>query len=147
MPRDAFFGCPRALVGSFDFPFQLVGLDHQFEFLILEFADFIFVPLNFVTNRLKLIILPGLILLRLETRNAFGACADIEFQILALNFDLTPLLLQRFHARGSCGQLRFKMSTFERQGFNLSLDLSDLLLSILENEQLFQFRMHERSTY
>jgi hypothetical protein len=25
--------------------------------------------------------------------------------------------------------------------------LPDLLLSILENEQLFQFRMHERPTY
>jgi hypothetical protein len=25
--------------------------------------------------------------------------------------------------------------------------VSDLLLSILENEQLFQFRMHARSTY
>jgi len=25
--------------------------------------------------------------------------------------------------------------------------VSDLLLPILENEQLFQFRMHERSTY
>jgi len=29
--------------------------------------------------------------------------------------------------------------TFERQCFNLSLDVPDLLLSILENEQLFQF--------
>jgi hypothetical protein len=43
--------------------------------------------------------------------------------------------------------LQFKTSTFQRQRFNFSLDLSDLLLSILENEQLFQFRMHERSTY
>jgi hypothetical protein len=43
--------------------------------------------------------------------------------------------------------LRLKMHTFQRQRLNLSLDLSDLLLSILENEQLFQFRMHARSTY
>jgi hypothetical protein len=124
-----------------------VALDHQFEFLILEFADFIFVPLNFVANRLKLIILPGLILLRFQPRDAFGTCAHIEFQSFALNFDLTPFLFQRFNARRGCGQLRFKMSAFQRQRLNLSLDLLDLLLSILENEQLFQFRIHERSTY
>ena len=138
---------PARFFGRFEFGFELVGLDHQFEFLILEFSDFIFVSLNFVADRLKLIILPGLILLRLETRDAFGPCADIEFQSFAINFDLTPFLFQRFNARCGCGQLRFKMSAFQRQRFNLSLDLSDLLLSILKNEQLFQFRMHERSTY
>ena len=82
----------RALFfGRFEFAFELVGLDHQFEFLILEFADFIFVPLNLVTDRLKFIILPGLILLRLEPRDAFGPGAHVEFQFLALNFDLTRL--------------------------------------------------------
>ena len=100
-----------------------------------------------MADRLKLIILPGLILLRFEARDAFGTCAHVEFQSFALNFDLTPFLFQRFNARRGCVQLRFRMSTFQRQRFNLSLDVPDLLLSILENEQLFQFRMHERSTY
>ena len=112
MPRDAVLRCPRAFIGRFDFGFELVGLDHQFEFLILEFADFIFVPLNFVADRLKLIILPGLILLRLEARDAFGTCAHVEFQSFALNFDLTPFLFQRFNARCGCGQLRFKINAF-----------------------------------
>jgi hypothetical protein len=31
------------------------------------------------------------------------------------------------------------MTAFQRERLNLSLDLPDLLLSILENEQLFQF--------
>jgi hypothetical protein len=88
-----------------------------------------------------------LILLRFETRDAFRADAHVEFQSFALNFDLTPFLFQQFNARCGYGQLRLKMSAFQRQDFNLSLDLSDLLLSILENEQLFQFRMHGRLTY
>ena len=100
-----------------------------------------------MANRPKLLILPGLILLRLETRDAFGTCAHVEFQPFALHFDLTPLLFQRFNARCGCGQLRLKINAFHWQGFNLSLDMPDLLLSILENEQLFQFRIHERSTY
>jgi hypothetical protein len=100
-----------------------------------------------MANRPKLIILPRLILLRLEARDAFVTCAHVEFQSFALNFDLTPFLFQRFNVRRGCGQLQFKMGAFQRQRFNLSLDLPDLLLSILENEQLFQFRIHERSTY
>ena len=79
--------------------------------------NFIFVPLNFVTDRLKLVILPGLILLRLEARDAFGACADVEFESFAIDFDLAPFLLQRFHARRGCGQLRFKMLAFEAAAF------------------------------
>ena len=100
-----------------------------------------------MTDRPKLIILPGLILLRLEPRDAFGARAHIEFESFALNFNLTRFLFQRLNARCGCGQLRLKMSAFQRQRSNLSLDLPDLLLSILEDEQLFQFRIHERSTY
>ena len=38
-------------------------------------------------------------------------------------------------------------SARSRAAPDLSLDLSDLLLSILKNEQLFQFRMHGRLTY
>jgi hypothetical protein len=102
LPRDGILRCPRAFIGRFDFAFKLVGLDHQFEFLILEFADFIFISLNFVADRLKFIILPGLILLRLQPGDAFGACAHVEFQFFALNFNLTPLLLQRFNARCGC---------------------------------------------
>jgi hypothetical protein len=77
-----FLSLPARFIGPLRVRLVLVGLDHQFEFLILEFADFIFVPLNFVANRLKLLILPGLILLRFETRDAFGACAHVEFQFL-----------------------------------------------------------------
>jgi len=43
--------------------------------------------------------------------------------------------------------LRFKVIALYWQRFNFSLDLFDLLLSILKNEQLFQSRMHARSTY
>ena len=39
------------------------------------------------------------------------------------------------------------MIALQRQRFDLSLNLSDLLLSILKNEQLFQFRMHGSGGY
>jgi len=35
------------------------------------------------------------------------------------------------------------MFSLQRQIFYFVLDLSDLLLSILKNEELFQFRLHE----
>jgi hypothetical protein len=100
-----------------------------------------------VANGSKLFILPGLILLGFETCDTFVTCAYVQFQFFALNFDLAPFLLQRFDARCSCGELRLQVGPFQGQRINLGLDLPDLLLSILENEQLFQFRMHERSTY
>jgi hypothetical protein len=53
-------------------------------------------------------------------------------------------LLEGVNARCSRGQLGFEMIALQRQRFDLSLNLSDLLLSILKNEQLFQFGMHVR---
>jgi hypothetical protein len=38
--------------------------------------------------------------------------------------------------------LRFEILLLQRQSSYFRLDLLDLLLSILKNEQLFQFRMH-----
>ncbi len=96
---------------------------------------------------LKLVVFPGLILLRLEPCDAFGARAYIELQLFSLNFKMAVFLFQRVNARRARRQLRFEMAAFQRQRFDLSLDLSDLLLSILEDEQLFQVRVHERSTY
>ena len=56
-------------------------------------------------------------------------------------------LLERFHARRACRQLRFEIALLQRQSFYLRFDLLDLLLSILKNEQLFQFRMHGSRSY
>ena len=65
-----------------------------------------------MANRPKLLIFASLILLRFEPRDAFGACAHVEFQFFAPNFDETSFLLQRFNARLGRRQLRFKISTF-----------------------------------
>jgi len=51
-------------------------------------------------------------------------------------------LFQRFHTRGARHQLRFQIRPLLRQSFCFGLDLPDLLLSILNNQQLFQVRMH-----
>ena len=100
-----------------------------------------------MTHRLELVILARLILLRLESRDAFGARPDIELQLLAIDLDLSRFLLERFHARRACRQLRFEIVLLQRQSFYLRFDLLDLLLSILKNEQLFQFRMHGSRSY
>jgi hypothetical protein len=43
-------------------------------------------------------------------------------------------VLQRFEAGGAFSELRFEMSSLQRQISNLVLDLPDLLLSILKDE-------------
>ena len=93
---------------------------------------------------LKLIILAGLVLLGLKTRDAFVACANIKLEFLAIYFDLPRLLFKRFDSGNTTCQLRFEIFHLQRQSVYFSLDLLDLLLSILKNEQLFQFGMHAR---
>src|SRR6266536_2581472 len=100
-----------------------------------------------MSHRLKFIVLARLILLGLEPRDALGARPDVELQLLAIDLDLPRFLLERFHARRACHQLRFEIVLLQRQSFYLRFDLFNLLLSILKNEQLFQFRMHGPRSY
>jgi hypothetical protein len=122
-------------------------LHHQLELFILDFADFIFVSFDFVSQRLEFVVLSRLILLVLKTRNGFCAGPHIELKLLPVHFDLARFLFQCVNCtRASC-QLRFKTLSSQRLGLDLGLDLSDLLLPILKDKKLFQFRMHARSTY
>jgi hypothetical protein len=56
-------------------------------------------------------------------------------------------LFQCINCTCACCQLRFKALSPQWHHFDFGLDLPDLLLSILKDKKLFQFRMHERSTY
>jgi len=60
---------------------------------------------------------------------------------------MTSFLFECFHAGRARRQLRLKIFALQRHSPNFRLDLSDLLLSILKNEELFQFRMHAGSRY
>jgi hypothetical protein len=53
-------------------------------------------------------------------------------------------LLKRVNSRHAYRQLRFKTLAPQRHGLYFSPNLPDLLLSILKNEQLFQFGIHAR---
>jgi hypothetical protein len=53
-------------------------------------------------------------------------------------------LFERFNSCRARSQLRFKAFPLQRHGLYFGLDLLDLLLSILKNEQLFQFGIHAR---
>jgi hypothetical protein len=52
--------------------------------------------------------------------------------------------LQRPDSRSDGGKLGLEVLALLRQRFNLVLDLPDLLLPILKDEQLLQFRLHAR---
>ena len=114
--------------------FDLVGLLHQFELFVLDFTDFTLVTLNFMPHRLEFIVLARLILLGLEPGNTFRPRPDIELELLAIELDLSPLMLERFHTGHARGQLRFEILLLQRQSSYFRLDLLDLLLSILKNE-------------
>ena len=124
--------------------FHFVGGDHQFEFFVLDFPNLVFVTRDFVAERLELIVLARLVLLCSQARDRFRAGADIELHPFAIDLDLSRFLPERFDSGRAFRQLGFETFPLRRQGADLSLNLSDLLLSILKNEELFQFGMHAR---
>jgi len=83
-----------------------------------------------------------LILLGFKTRDTFGSGADVELEFFSIHFDPSCFLLEHLDSRHARCQLRFEAFLLQRHSFYLGLDLFDLLLSILKNEELFQFRMH-----
>jgi hypothetical protein len=100
-----------------------------------------------VSERLEFIILPRLILLGLQTRDGLCAYPHIELKLLPIYFDLARLMFQDINRARACCQLRFETLPSQRHRFYFGLDLPDLLLPILKNKKLFQFRMHERTRY
>ena len=53
-------------------------------------------------------------------------------------------MLQRRESSNASRELGLEILTMQWQVFYLSLDLFDLLLPILQDEQLLQFRLHAR---
>ncbi|PYL93973.1 MAG: hypothetical protein DME28_06915 [Verrucomicrobia bacterium] len=87
-----------------------------------------------MTHRLKFVVLTGLILLGPQARNTLVPRSDVELQPFALDLNLSRLVLDSLKAGGAFSELRFEMSSLQRQISNLVLDLPDLLLSILKDE-------------
>jgi hypothetical protein len=83
-------------------------------------------------------------LLRLEAINALLPRPGIELELLAVHFEMLGLALQRAQGGRARRQLRLEILALLRHQFYLSLDLFDLLLPILKDEQLLQFRLHAR---
>ena len=91
-----------------------------------------------------LVVLPGLILLRPQTSNAFLPRPCIEFEPFPVHLEMLPFMLQRRERSNARRELGLEILTMQWQVFYLSLDLFDLLLPILQDEQLLQFRLHAR---
>ena len=92
-------------------------MHHQLEFLVFNLLNLFRVALDFVAHRLEFVVLAGFVLLRFKSRNGVGACADIEFQLLALHFHLSGFLFQRFQSRRAAGKLSFERSPLLRDRF------------------------------
>jgi hypothetical protein len=95
-----------------------------------------------MAHGLELVVLARLILLRLETVNAFVSRADVELQLLAIYLHLARSLFDRVEAGDAFRELRLEMLPLQRQIFYFVLNLPDLQLSILKDEELFQFGTH-----
>ena len=78
MPADRFLYRRRFFFFGSKVAFHFVGFHHQFEFFVLDFADFIFIAFDLMPDRLKFVVLARLILLGLEPGDALGASAGIE---------------------------------------------------------------------
>ena len=70
--------------------------------------------------------------------------SDVELQSFAIHLDVTCALLDRFEIGYAGGELRLEILPLQGKSFCFGLDLSDLLLAILKDEQLLQFRLHAR---
>ena len=57
---------------------------------------------------------------------------------------MTRLVLDRLESGRARGELFLKLLLLQRKRSRFVLDLSDLLLPILQYEQLLQFRLHAR---
>jgi hypothetical protein len=100
--------------------------------------------LDLVTHRLKFVVLARLILLGPQARDTLVPRGDVKLQPFALDLNLSRLVLDSLKAGGAFSELRFEMSSLQRKISNFVLDLPDLLLSILKDEELFQFSLHVR---
>jgi hypothetical protein len=70
---------------------------------------------------------------------------DVEFQLLAIDLQLSRPLLQRFEAGGGSSKLRFEILSLLRQRLYLEPNLPDFLVAILQNQQFFQLRLHSQN--
>jgi hypothetical protein len=118
---------------------------HELELLIFELHDFLFVALDFMAHRLKLVVLARLVLLRLQPGNAALTRPDVEFQLLAIHLQLARPLFQRFEAGGGGSKLRFEILSLLRQRPYLEPNLPDFLVPILQNQKFFQLRLHSEN--
>ncbi len=124
---------------------KFVSLFHQLELLVFELHDLFLVALDLMAHGLELVVLARLVLLRLQARDAALPRADIELQFFAIDLELFRALLERFEADGGGDELRFKILALLRQYPDLGLDMTDTLIAILQNEQLFQLSLHART--
>ena len=62
----------------------------------------------------------------------------------AVDLDLSHPVLEVIDSSHAFSQLHLEVLSLQRQRRYFCFDLPDLLLSILKNQQLFQFRMHSR---
>jgi hypothetical protein len=98
-----------------------------------------------MAHRLKLVVLARLVLLRLQPGNAALTRPDIEFQLLAIDLQLSRPVFQRFEAGGGSSKLRFKILSLLRQRPNLDANLPNFLVAILQNQKFFQLRLHSEN--
>jgi hypothetical protein len=82
-----------------------------------------------------------------QTRDRVGASPDIQLQVFSIDLDLSRPVLERFYARHRGGKLGIEILPLQGQRVNLVLDLPDFLPSILQDQQLFQFGVHEPEGY
>ena len=100
-----------------------------------------------MADGLEFVVLARLVLLGAQSRDALLARANIELEVLAINLNFPAALFQCFN-RGYAGrELRLEVFALQRQSFYFVVDLPDFLLSILQNEQLFQLWMHGPPSY
>jgi hypothetical protein len=97
-----------------------------------------------VTDRLKFIILARLVLLRAQPRDRITAGPNIQLKFLAIDLHLPCALFEPFKRSHRARELRLKALSLQWNGSYFVLDLPDLLLSVLQDQQLFQLQVHGR---
>lgn len=130
--------------GFFHLRAQAIGGFHVFELLGLEAIDFLGVADYLVAKSCVFFILASFELLLFEAENGVAARRDIEFDFFRGDFALAQGIDGFLQGLLIAAELAVGIGFIARDAIEVALHDEELLVALLENEKIFDHRMHGR---
>ncbi len=145
---------PVMILTGFEFAFRLprfrlrlLSFFHEFDFAILNLRDLALHPSNLLPESLEFLVFASLKLLSPKLGDGVLARLDFKLQFLSLQFKLPSTMANLLQIGAPVRGGLLQALLFERHRCEFCFQLSQFLISILEDEQLFNLRKHSRFTF